>query len=255
MIKVKGRRNPRACGSCRSSKKGCSGGEEGVRSCLRYSYKNIVCPYVKEPEPLRGHSEDHQGFENANCDISHLQNILDDLPVNSDIPHLQYILDELPANSDILCSQPDFIDSNGSSEHYGFENQDNNHCNISQTNMPQEHLNNASLIKETLNQASKLVQQLSQLNLLEYLNKLFMTLKFQSSQLEELSGGQTNDLESSQLEELSGGQTDDLESSQLEELSDGQTNDLESFQVDQLIGQVWPAFQHMINSQMDANMQ
>ncbi|CAG8678388.1 24757_t:CDS:2 [Gigaspora margarita] len=191
MMKVKRIRNPQACGSCRSSKKGCSGGEEGVRSCLRCSYKNIVCPYIKEPEPLRGHSEDHQGFENANG-TSHLQNILDDLPTDSDIPHLQYILDELPANNDILCSQPDFIDSNGSSEHYGFENLDNNHCNISKMNMPQE-----------------------------YLSKLFMTLKFQSSQLEELSGGQTNDLESSQLEELSG----------------GQTNDLESFQVDQLIGE------------------
>ncbi|KAF0518653.1 hypothetical protein F8M41_016702 [Gigaspora margarita] len=199
---TKKKRNLRSCDSCRKDKKGCSGGENGVRSCERCGKKEIDCSYIGEFIPLRGHCEDHLEYENANGDTSNSQNLLD----------------ELPSNGNILYSPTGLVDYCGSSEYYGFVNMADSPHNVSQTNIPQEHIDNAGLIKECLNQGSKIVHRLTHLVLLEHrypqsltspalnehLKNLLMTLQSQSSQLEELFDEQTNNLEPSSLNQSSG---------------------------------------------------
>ncbi|CAG8780342.1 25192_t:CDS:2, partial [Dentiscutata erythropus] len=169
---MKRKRNPQSCDSCRKDKKRCSGGENGVNLCNRCRNIGKDCSYLEEIGPLEGHCENHPGFENANDDISYLQNIPNEL---------------LP-NYNILYPQDGFIDSDGSSEYYGFGNLANSPHNTSQTNMAQEHQYPQYLTSPTLN---------------EYLKNLLMKLQSESSQMEKISGGQANNLELSPLDQLS----------------------------------------------------
>ncbi|CAG8501818.1 5552_t:CDS:2, partial [Dentiscutata heterogama] len=204
---MKRKRNTRSCNSCRAKKKGCSGGENGVSSCKLCRDKRIDCSYVKEIGLLGGYCENHPGAENANDNISYLQNIPNEL---------------LP-NCNILYPQNGFIDSDGSSEYHGFGNLANSSHNTSQTNMPQaietigENLNSARLIKECLKHGSKIVHHLTDLVLLEHqypqsltsptlnenLKNLLITLQSESSQIEKIATEQTNNLESSPLDQFS----------------------------------------------------
>ncbi|CAG8510449.1 4601_t:CDS:2 [Gigaspora margarita] len=116
-MNVKKKRNPRSCDSCRKDKRGCSGGENGVRSCERCSYKRLDCSYIGEFIPLRGHCEDHLEFENTNRDITNSQNFLD----------------ELPSNCNILNPPTGLVDF----EYYDFRNLSNDPDSISQIKIPQ----------------------------------------------------------------------------------------------------------------------
>ncbi|CAG8450642.1 9037_t:CDS:2 [Cetraspora pellucida] len=162
---------------------------------------------------------------------------------NGHISHLHDILDESPAENTFLCSSNCFVDDYfeyltniphstlQTSEHCGFENLINSHSSTSQTSedygfgdltnsphtsqtiIPQDidHMNNAMLLGECLKQGSKMVHHLTLLehrNLTspivnECLKNLLVTLQSQSSQLEELSGEQSIDLESLPMDQLS----------------------------------------------------
>ncbi|CAG8730844.1 5869_t:CDS:2 [Cetraspora pellucida] len=240
---TKVKRNPRACDSCRKDKKCCFGGENGVRSCSRCSCKNPhkrkLCSYVQELDPLRGHFEDQPGFGNHNGDISHPHDILDESPTENNflcssncfvdlsessddnyfenlinIPHSTLQTSEHSGFENLIFDHPS---TSQTSEYYSFGDLTNSPHITSQTIIPQDidHMNNVMLYEECLKQGSKMFNHLTLLALSghrnltspivnECLKNLLVTLQSQSSQLEELSGQQSIDLESLTMDQLSG---------------------------------------------------
>ncbi|KAF0449006.1 hypothetical protein F8M41_002600 [Gigaspora margarita] len=213
IVDAKGKRNPRACAFCRKSKKGCCGGEIGLKPCDRCCNKRICCSYVGELEPLRNQPE----FENPNGDdVSDSQNTLNELPSNDNNQYSPNGFIDSYESSDYCFGIPTNSSHSTSqtSEYYNFGNITNS---TSQTSIPQdiEHMNNAGLIAECLKQGSKIFHHLALLGyrnpqsitspiLNEYLKNLFMTLQSQSSQLEEVFGEHSNNLESFPMDQLSG---------------------------------------------------